>query len=270
MRSILLHIADDDCLEARLQVALDLARSMDGHVTCLQATSYEFILPGDFYGTGAAEMIVSLGEAADALRERLEARLAGEDVAWSWQQETGPAEERLIARSGLSDVIVVGCCDPVSRSSASLPGTVVARARTPILLVPPEATALDCTGTALVAWDGSPEACHALRAARPLLARAERVILASVEDEPPERRAFDLPPVEGAEYLSRHGIACEMVELPAGGRPVADVLGEAAAERDAAYLVMGAYGRMRLTEMIWGGVTRALLTRPPLPILACH
>jgi nucleotide-binding universal stress UspA family protein len=51
---------------------------------------------------------------------------------------------------------------------------------------------------------------------------------------------------------------------------VAEVLSEAAAARDAACLVMGAYGRMRLTEMIWGGVTRELFARPPLPILASH
>ena len=269
MRSILLHIADDACLEARLQVALDLARSMDGHVTCVQATPYEFVVPGDFYGTGAAEIVVSMGKAADALRQRLEARLAGEDVAWWWQQESGPAEERLVARSGLSDVIVIGCCDPVSRSSSKLPGRVVARACAPILLVPPQATGLDCTGPALVAWDGSPEASHALRAATPLLARAERVILASVE-EPREKRSFDLPATEGARYLSRYGVACDMVEFPAEDRSIAEVLTGAAAAHDAAYLVMGAYGRMRLSEMIWGGVTRELLASPPLPIFACH
>lgn len=269
MRSILLHIADDACLEARLQVALDLARSLEGHLTCLQATPYEFVLPGDFYGVGAAEIVVSMGKTADALRQRVEARLAGEDIAWSWQQEGGPAEELLIEQCGLSDLVVVGCSDPVSRFSAKLPGRVVARSRTPLLVVPPDATGLDCTRSALVAWDGSPEACRALRAAVPLLAHARAVVLASVEEQKKETR-FDLPATEGAEYLSRHDIACEMVELPAEDRSIGQVLAGAAAARDAAYLVMGAYGHARLTEMIWGGVTRELFAHPPLPIFACH
>jgi nucleotide-binding universal stress UspA family protein len=33
---------------------------------------------------------------------------------------------------------------------------------------------------------------------------------------------------------------------------------------------MGAYGHSRLRETIWGGVTRELFSKPPLPILACH
>ena len=269
MRSILLHIDDDDCLDAKLQVALDLARSFGGHVECLQAVPYEIGVPGDLYGTMAAQILPELRGAADRLRQRIEPRLAGEDVAWSWLHEDGPAVEKLIDRSGLSDVIVVGCCAPASRAPSDLPGELAIRARTPILLVPREARGFDPARPALVAWDGSPEACRALRAATPLLARAERVILATVAERSDEQR-FDLPATEGAEYLSRHDIACEMVELPAEDRPVGQVLAGAAAARDAGYLVMGAYGRMRLTERIWGGVTRKLFAHPPLPIFACH
>jgi len=269
MRSILLHIDDDDCLDAKLQVALDLARSFGGHLECLQAVPYEIGVPGDLYGTMAAQILPELRHAAAGLRQRIEPRLAAEDVAWNWLQEDGPAAEKLIGRSGLSDVIIVGCCDPVSRSSSALPGEIAIRGRTPILLVPHEARSFDSNKPALVAWDGSPEACRALRAAVPLLARAERVILATVAERSDERD-FDLPATQGAEYLSRHDIACEMVELPSENRSIGQVLAGAAAAREAAYIVMGAYGRMRLTEMIWGGATRALFAHPPLPIFACH
>jgi nucleotide-binding universal stress UspA family protein len=88
--------------------------------------------------------------------------------------------------------------------------------------------------------------------------------------EDSERR-HDLPPTDGAEYLSRHGISCEIVEFPAV-KSIAQVLTDAALVRDAAYLVMGAYGHARLVETVFGGVTRELLANPPvpLPILACH
>lgn len=268
MRSILLHIDDDECLTARIQVALDLAREFGGHLTCVQAVPYVFGMPGDLYGTMAAQMLPEFQKAADELRARLEADLANEGVGWTWIQGDGPAIERLLDVSGLADVAVIGCCDPLSNDPSPLPGELAIRARTPVMAVPKTAASLDTRGPALVAWDGSPESCRALRAAVPLLARSRAVTLASVEEK--SGRARDLPPTEGGEYLSRHGIACELVALPANGQPIAEVLANAASVRKAAYVVMGAYGHSRLAETVLGGVTRGLFKRPPLPILACH
>jgi nucleotide-binding universal stress UspA family protein len=144
----------------------------------------------------------------------------------------------------------------------------VTRLRTPMMLVPDHANGLDCEGTAVIAWNGSAEASRALKAAVPLLARARTVVLASVLGEADSE--FDLPAVEGAEYLSRHGISCEMTELRVGHGSVAQVLADVAARREAAYLVMGAYSRPRLVETVFGGVTRELFVNPPLPIFTCH
>jgi nucleotide-binding universal stress UspA family protein len=44
----------------------------------------------------------------------------------------------------------------------------------------------------------------------------------------------------------------------------------AAAERDADLLVMGAYGHSRLREMVMGGVTRTLLRSMTVPVLLSH
>lgn len=269
MRSILLHIDDDPCLEARIQVALDLARCFEGHVTCIQVIPYVVGMPGDFYGSMAADLVPAFQEAADALRARIEGNLANEDVSWSWVQEDGPAVDRMLKFTSLSDIAVVGCCDPLRKDYSPLPGDLAIRSRTPVLVVPPKSTGLDCGGPALVAWDGSPEACRALRAALPLLARSSSVTLATVREK--AERRYDLPPTDGAEYLSRHGISCEMVEFPAA-TSIAHALGDAAMVRNASYLVMGVYGHARLVETVFGGVTREVLANPPvpLPILACH
>jgi nucleotide-binding universal stress UspA family protein len=270
MRSILLHIHDDDCLEARLQVALDLARMFGGHLTCAQAMPFELGVPGDLYGTMAAQMLPDIRKQADAVRERLSRRLAVEDVAWDWIQEDGLAREQMLRCAGLSDVIVLGSCEPTRPKGPSpLVGDIVLHARTPVLVVPPSASQLDCRGPALVAWDGSAEASRALRAAVPLLAVAGSVTLVTVRGES-EDKTIDLPPTEGAEYLSRHGIGCEMADVPFGGSSVGKDLAQAASAGGASYLVMGAYGRPRLLETIWGGATRELFSAPPLPIFACH
>ncbi|MDX1704625.1 MAG: universal stress protein, partial [Altererythrobacter ishigakiensis] len=67
MKSILLHIGDDEGLEARMQVALDLARAFEGHITCLQAVTYEIFAPGDFYGSAMAAAMPVIRENAEAL-----------------------------------------------------------------------------------------------------------------------------------------------------------------------------------------------------------
>jgi nucleotide-binding universal stress UspA family protein len=268
MRSILLHIADDESLEARTQVALDLARAFEGHMTCLQAVPYEYGVPGDFYGAVVADMIPALREAAEKLRARCELRLGSEDVSWSWDAEDGRALEHLLRLSALSDLVVVGNREPLSSAPSLLARELVMRLRTPMLLVPEHVNGLNCAGTAFVAWNGSAEASHALKAAIPLLAKARTVVLASVHGEP--EGEFELPAVEGAEYLSRHGIDCEITEFPFEHGTVAEVLINAAVRREAAYLVMGAYGHSRLVETVLGGVTRTLFADPPLPIFTCH
>ena len=268
MRSILLHIADDESLEARTQAALDLARAFDGHLSCLQAAPYEYGVPGDFYGGMLADMVPILREAAEKLRKQCESRLAPEDVRWSWDHEDGRAHEHLLRQSSLSDIVVLGSREPLSKGPSLLARYLILRLRTPMLLVPEHVNGLNCTGAAVVAWDGSAEASRALKAAVPLLSKARSVVLASVLGE--SDSGIDLPAVEGAEYLSRHGIACEMVEHSFEHGSVAEVLTDVAARREAAYLVMGAYGHSRFVETVLGGVTREIFDKPPLPIFTCH
>jgi nucleotide-binding universal stress UspA family protein len=271
MRSILLHIHNDPCLEARLQVSLDLARAFGGHLTCVQVVPFAFIMPGDFYGTMAAEIAPVLQKNADELRDTLAGRLEHEDVAWDWLQEDGLAIDYLLEKSSLSDVAILGACEPLATGKApsNLAGDLAIRGRTPVLMVPAAVRSFDVTGPAVVAWDGSLEAAHALKAALPLLARARSVVLATVAEER-EPGDGEIPSIDGAEYLARHGIECEMLELPLNGGSVAQVLASAATAREASYLVMGAYGHARWIETVWGGVTRELFANPPLPILACH
>jgi nucleotide-binding universal stress UspA family protein len=237
-------------------------------VTCLHAVPYEYGVPGDIYGSVIADLVPVLREAAEKQRARCEQRLAAEDVAWSWDSRDGRALEHLLRASSLNDVVVVGSREPLSEGPSLLARDLATRLRTPMLLVPEHAKGLDCGGTALVAWNGSEEVSRAMKAAVPLLAKARAVVLASVLGE--ADGAFDLPAVEGAEYLSRHGIRCVITEFPAGDGAVGALLASAAARREAAYLVMGAYGRARLVEAVLGGVTRAMFDAPPLPIFTCH
>ncbi|MBO9518625.1 MAG: universal stress protein [Porphyrobacter sp.] len=271
MRSILLHARRDDRFESRFQAALDVARQLDAHLTCLQATSFDVAVPGDLYGTVISEMIPVIRDAALEFRAEIEARLAKEDVRWSWAEEYGTEESYLLDYAALSDLVVVSAAPSElgARGPSPLVGGLAIHGRAPLLVVPNDQSGLSLGGAALVAWNNSAEASRALKAAVPFLARASSVSLAIVAEEKPDSE-HDIPPLRGVEYLARHGIEAEVVELRQNSDGVAATLEQEAKARGATYLVMGAYGHSRLRQLLFGGVTRRLLTDPGLPLLLAH
>lgn len=272
MRSILLHAHDDDEFDARLEVALDIARAFDAHLTLLQAISLDFIAPGDFYGAMAADLMRAVKDRAREFREDSERKLRGEDVRWEWVDMFGVGEQAMLKHAALNDLVVLGSTPPeAGRGPSWLAGAIAIHARVPILAVPPGTRGLDIGAPALVGWNGSTESSRALRAAVPLLAKAASVTLATVGLAHRDEEDADLPPIEGAEYLARHGIECEVVELAGdGSKPVAGILGDAARARGAGLIVMGAYGQSRLLETLLGGTTRDMLAEAPMPVLMAH
>ncbi len=118
----------------------------------------------------------------------------------------------------------------------------------------------------LVAWNGSREATRALHDALPVLDRAERVIVLSVD--PGDHR--HLPGADIATLLARHGVRAEANETSSDDIEVGDAVLPRAADLGADLLVMGAYGRSHVREWAMGGVTRNLLKHMTLPVLMSH
>lgn len=272
MRSILLHVHEDDCMEARLQSALDLARQFDAKLTCVQVAPYELGVPGDFYGTMAAQLAVEYEQQAGAVRNRFEQRIADEDVRWKWYQSMGSATTVLSQYAPTRDLLVLGAHNPLGKANrpSELVMELIFSVRAPILVVPAGWKNFIFDGPAMVAWNGSAESAHALRAATPLLSRASEVFILTVsEDQKADR--FDMPSSNAAHYLADYGIEAEIVELPrAVKQSVAQPLLDATAARKGGFLVMGAYGHSRFRERVLGGVTRDMLTDPKIPLLLSH
>lgn len=271
MKSILLYIENDEALDARVQAAMDLARHFDAHVTCLQPLNYEIFALGDFYGSAMVAAIPEIKRAAEELREKVEERLRKEDVIWEWRKVNGMAEAKLLEHSVLQDIIIVGPHELGREGDGPsyLIGQLALNAPVPILVIPKNWKRFDPSAPTMVAWNGSPEACEALRASLSLLGSSSHVVLASVIEDH-ERKRFDFPPVDGAKYLSRHGIDAKVLDIPRGKAKVADTLFSAAETRQCGLMVMGAYGHSRLAEFLFGGVTRRALGEPQMPILLAH
>lgn len=270
MKTVLLHIHQDKGQEARFQAAVDVVRAIEGHLTCLQATPFESYVVGDPFGGIYAlpQMIAQLREEEEAERAKFEERLAVEGVSWDWLAYDGSAARMLTNHSRLSDLVVVSQTAE-GKDDRNQPPPIAAdialHARCATLVMPSQAEKLDCGGKAVVAWNGSFEASQALRLAIPLLRLASSVEIVTVSGD---ESLF--PSIDASTYLSRHGIGSNLVEWPLGGRSVAESLSLAAAEMDAAYLVLGAYGHSRIRERILGGVTRDMLDNARVPLLLAH
>ncbi len=127
-----------------------------------------------------------------------------------------------------------------------------------------------CRSTARwLAWDGRESAAKTMQASIPLLKLAHAVAILTVAAD---RGAIQ--PTEAAEYLSRHNIHAEIQIREKGNESVETHILAEAAKWGADYLVMGAYSRGRLREVL-GGVTKhrahqqpaAAVSRPLRPVM---
>src|SRR5690348_11695451 len=80
MKNILLLVHDDAGQEARLQVALDVTRALNGHLTCVDVAQVPIILASAYDSSGYAIAMDYECQAEGRNRKALEERLAGEGV----------------------------------------------------------------------------------------------------------------------------------------------------------------------------------------------
>ncbi|WP_183030114.1 universal stress protein [Altericroceibacterium spongiae] len=270
MRSFLVHVHDDSCLDARLKVAVDLARSFDGHLTCLHATPYEFFMPNDVYGTLIAQMAAEQRSNAARMHETLNGKLADSGVEWDWMEQEGMVVTRLFQQAGLSDLVLLGACDEETGEPgySSLPGELAIETQTPVMVVPQSSSAFDVTAPAVVAWKGTSESSRALRAAVPLLAKAASVDIVTSHEA--GSSDYDVAAEAAQTFLSHHGIASQVTKLEDTSKSVATDLNEFTQSKGAGLIVMGAFGQSRLRQRVFGGVTREMLSNVQVPLFLCH
>jgi len=267
MKNILLLVHDDAGQEARFQAALDIGRALEGHLVCLDVAIVPAVVGTDYAGDAGFNLLLQDECDREAVnRTRLEERLSHEDVPWEWSEATGTLASCLRDAAELADLIVVNrqLDDFPLPDMRSVAGDLVVKSGKPILAVPDSLKRLDLE-TALVAWDGSPASAAALRAAVPLLRRTSRVTIVEIDDS-----SVRAPAEEAAAYLSRHDIHAEIRRIPAGDKGAAERILDQLTKDGFGYLVMGGFSHSRFTEAMFGGVTRLMLTKCPVPVFMAH
>jgi nucleotide-binding universal stress UspA family protein len=279
IKTILLHILDDEFHDQRIDNGLALARACSAHLSCLHVTPFQAYVAFDTFGGVFVmnDIMRALDERDYELRQKVEQRLGKEDVSWDYEQISGDVAAAIIGRAALADLLV-SAREPrradFAGPTVGFLGDLLHRSRTPLFIPAFNGPAFDSTGVAVIAWDGSIEAANAVRGSLGLLKLSSVVrVLEIPEQRDDDRKSF--PGTKVLEYLSRQGIHAELiVEQPpskgAGPDVVAGMLVAQARGAGAGYIVMGGYSHTRIGEYVFGGVTRTLLTECPLPLVIAH
>jgi nucleotide-binding universal stress UspA family protein len=276
-KTILVHVDHSKHCADRVRAAAALAIAEDAHLVGAAVTGISRLI----FETG---MLVSddpgLAERIKFFEER--ARRSLNEFEALAQKLTVPSiEKRLVddeALGGISlqaryaDLVVLSQTDLEDASSPVLPDFpeyVVIHSGRPVLILPYAGRVDNFGKKALVAWDGSAEATHAVTNALPMLKRAQLVQVAVFNP----RTQFDVhgeqPGADIALYLARHGIKIEVIEQDTGGN-IGDALLSLAADKGSDLIVMGGYGHSRFRELMLGGVTRTVLESMTVPVLMSH
>jgi nucleotide-binding universal stress UspA family protein len=278
VKTILLHILDDEFHDQRIEAALSLARACSAHISCVHVTPFEaYVAYENFGGVFVMQDVMrKLDEHNADLEFRLKKRLGKEDVSWDYEHATGDVASVLLSRAALADILITSRQPPrrdfVGPTIGFL-GDLLHRSRTPLLIPGSNSKIFDPTGVALIAWNGSIEGANAVRASLGLLKLSSGVRVLQIPET--KEGAKDFPATKLLEYLSRHGIHVELMVEPSptgdvGHDVIAAMIMEQAKGAGAAYVVMGGYSHTRFGEYVFGGVTRTLLRDCPVSLVIAH
>ncbi len=164
------------------------------------------------------------------------------------------------------DLVVVGKPgeDDVGALGGHFVEEAVLESSRPVLVVPPVGEAQAVGRRVLVAWKDARDSARALADALPFLERAGRITVLTVDEE-------GTGPASGADaiaYLERHGLKGEVVSVK--DEDAGHAILSQARKLKADLVVMGAYARPRIAELVLGGATRTVLQKMTMPVLMSH
>ncbi|MBU2417229.1 MAG: universal stress protein [Alphaproteobacteria bacterium] len=169
----------------------------------------------------------------------------------------------LARQTALADLVVLAQAGLGSGAGRELLSQALLGDRAPVLIARGDPDRL--TGATAIAWDGSPQAGRAVRAALPLLAMASSIhVLQCVTGLDPRQADPDLDLLN--RYLKLHGVGVGVATLVEGADE-GEALIAAAEGLQAGLFVAGAWGHSRLRQTVFGGATRSFLRRAEGPSL---
>jgi nucleotide-binding universal stress UspA family protein len=272
MQALLVPLSDTSGMPSMLRCAALVSRAFSSQIegAYLRAEP-SVILASDDTGATTPALIESF-EREDAARSERLKRLFLDSCSAEGIGDRVTVTELSAAGGGLGgygrlfDLIVVG---RPGREADSPPMTTLETALFDtgrvLLIAPPEPPATLGTNV-MIAWNGSSETARTIALALPILKRAEKVTVVTV----------DTGVVTGPDgggvvaYLAKNGITAERDDVAAGSRSAGEAVLEEAGKLGSDLIFKGGYTRSRLRQTIFGGPTNHILANAALPVIMSH
>jgi nucleotide-binding universal stress UspA family protein len=281
MKTLLVPFFDDDAAQIALDTAVQLGGRFGAHLEGLFVVRPPQVIDGEGMAM-MASYVTQLEEEGERLAERARARFEaamtqhgvslsamGADsgaMSASWREFEGLEGQVLGDYGRLFDLVVIGrgFGYPWSDWDAMCEAALFECGR-PVLITPQKGR--DTVGEHVaIAWNGSTETARTIALSMPMLVRAARVTVLTVE-------GWSVPGPDGAQvvtHLVRNGIAAAARHVAASSRTPGQAIVDQALEEGADLLVKGAYTQSRLRQLVFGGATRHILYSSELPVVMAH
>ena len=279
-KTILVPVEQHDLMSSTLETALVFARKFDSHIEgfALHAGYPAAYVVGDVGALTIPSFENDFAEHAQRDRALCDSFMqqhgivsataaTGLSLSCTWLQDA-PASDQFVGSHGrLVDLIVLGrpARDPNGPRMITLEAALFESGR-PVLIAPPGPCA-DFGTNILIAWNRSTEQARTVGFAMPLLRRASRVIVLTVEG------GAAVPGPSGEElsrYLHMSGVPAKPMTVGLDRRLTGEAVLTHAKALGCDLVIKGAYTQSRLRQLVFGGTTSYILSNSTLPVFMAH
>jgi nucleotide-binding universal stress UspA family protein len=273
-KTLIVHVDDSERCVRRVEVASRIARDFAARLVGVYLVPTPALTPSvsALLPVGVvSQRLQESGEAQQRAAARFRETVAAAGLAaMEWRAPAGDPMRAIVAHARGADLAIIGQPDTAEIDAlfaGDIANAVVMEGGRPVLAVPYIGVTGPVGVIALVALDHSRESARAVADALPLLVKARKVIVLTIDATGEE--AFDdiQARTQVVAFLRGHGIAAEERHLDLPDVAVGELLLSQAADFGADLIVMGAYSHPRLRELVLGGVTRTMLKAMTVPVL---
>lgn len=269
IKTILVPIGHDAGAKKRIAFAAELANKYDAHIKALHVLTpagdmFKYT-PVEAYTAEAFDQYEKdLQLEANKYREMYEKQLKSTGVRYDWCQQQGNMLDYLNLHSRTADLTVLTQKGDTVDDIMSVMHDFIIESGLPAIIIPETGASADYKNI-LIAWDGGQQSAKATHDAIPILKNADKVTVLTIDED----KKNQIPEADICVKLARHGITVEALTI-SDSKSIAKTILETAEIVDADLIVAGAWGHRRLREIIFGGVTKSLLSNQKYSIYLSH
>jgi nucleotide-binding universal stress UspA family protein len=275
-KTILVQLNNQQRAEAVLEPTIEVACRFNAHLIGLhvQASVPVPVLPIPFASTVLERLAGEEQAISMALQETFSRATARVALTSEWRLLkliNADLASIVLGHARAVDLIVASQANPDWDMSPifDFPERLALESGRPVLVIPYVGRYPRIGRNVVIAWKPTREAARAVFDALPLLQQAETVHILELGEEDPGPNMLRAD-MSIAAVLGRHGIKPIVHSSHASGLDIGNELLSRLADLGADLLVMGAYGRSRMRELVFGGATREIARHMTVPTLFSH